>query len=470
MVITPFAVLLLLIYTYILIKNKTTLKIFRSFIIVLAVVTLNIRMGYFFKIGDSMMAYRAVITYATTVIAIYLLCKTKRIPLKLFNCVVFFVLALMINLCIAKLYPYTGQINTINWVDYVMGERQYGYLDGRELEIGIYLVFICNCIILLAIKKTISKEDIHYIISKIIAYSKISIVLGFVEWIITNVFKSTIITKLCMLIFGSQGAQLDLLTQRGILYTIQGATKEPSMFATAIFYISILIIVESNKNNVNAKSNNRWLFCCLLLLVINPTLSSYIYLLIDFVLLFIFKMQGAGIHNKKGIIRRTIMTIIVSVFAFAFIYSNSQSWYNSSNYILHRLGNAFVQLENIIRGANLLYSSEAIRFSSIVYNFNMWIKRPLFGFGIGSLSCISGIVTFLVGGGIVCVVLYIAVLIRFSIIDRRYTFAVVAFTIIIFIIPNLLLNEYETIMCIVIPLSIYDYSLAVSNKTRIKEF
>ena len=76
----------------------------------------------------------------------------------------------------------------------------------------------------------------------------------------------------------------------------------------------------------------------------------------------------------------------------------------------------------------------------------------------------------MVGGGIVCVVLYIAVLIRFSIIDRRYTFAVVAFTIIIFIIPNLLLNEYETIMCIVIPLSIYDYSLAVSNKTRIKEF
>lgn len=38
------------------------------------------------------------------------------------------------------------------------------------------------------------------------------------------------------------------------------------------------------------------------------------------VVMSVFKMQGAGIHNKKRIIRRTIMTIIVSVFAFAFIY------------------------------------------------------------------------------------------------------------------------------------------------------
>lgn len=468
MVITPFAVLLLLIYTYILIKNKTTLKIFRSFFIVLAVVTLNIRMGYFFKIGDSLLAYRAICTYLTAALCIVISFRQKRIPLRLIEIVALFIFAMFINFAVAKFFPYPGPINTTEWEDYVYGVRNYGYLNGSELETGIYLVFVCNCIILIAAKFMFSEHDVKYVISRVIDFSQISILLGLVEWLITNLFHSKIITEICIAVFGLQGVQQNYLTHRGFLYAIQGATKEPSMFATTIFYLSILIIVESLFENGNRTKRNILLACCGILLLINPTLSSYVYLLIDIVLYFVFKLRNSNRKHGFKVVLRASIIIFISIVLIVFTAIYAQDLTSSSNYILQRIGNAIVQVQNIISGSTLTYSSEAIRLSSIFYTFGMWIQRPFLGYGIGSLSCHSGIVTFLFGGGVACFLLYVGVLLRFVQTGRKLLIQNLYFVISIFIVPNLFLNDYETIMCIVIPLACYGYSLSIFSNNSAK--
>ena len=461
MVITPFAVLLLLIYAYILIKSKTSLKIFRSFFIVLVTVTLNIRMGYFFKIGDSLLAYRAICTYFTTIVGIVIIFRQNKIQSRLLKIVALFVIAMVINFAVAKFFPYSGPINITEWEDYVYGVRNYGRLNGSELETGIYLVFICNCIILIVAKFMFSKQDVKYVISRVIDFSQISIILGFIEWLITNLFHSKIITEMCIAVFGIQGAQQNYLTHRGFLYAIQGSTKEPSMFSTTIFYLSILIIVESLLENNNKIKRNILLVCCGILLLINPTLSSYVYLLIDIFLYFVFILRNSNRKHGFKVVLRTSIISITSIVLIFFTTIYAQDLTSSSNYILQRIGNAIIQVQNIISGSTLTYSSEAIRLSSIFYSFGMWIQRPFFGYGIGSLSCHSGIVTFLFGGGVVCFLLYVGVLLRFAQTGSKLLIQNLYFVISIFIVPNLFLNDYETIMCIVIPLACYGYSLSI---------
>lgn len=467
MPITPFAILLIAIYVYILVVKKNLKLIFRSFVIVLLIVTLNIRMGYFFKIGDGMMAYRAVATYITAIISMVLIYNQGKAKKNMLIASMLFIGALGVNYFIAKFFTYRGPILIINWADYVLGERSYGYLTGSELEIGIYLVFICNCFILMAAKKIFNKNDITYIISRTIDFSLFSILIGYFEWIFTNVFKSTFITDAAILIFGKQGAQLDLLTQRGFLFTIQGFTKEPSMFATVIFYLSILIVVESLLDKSKNEKRKKWLISCFVLLAINPTLSSYLYIVIALIIIFIINPSGIKRLYTFRSILRTLIICMFSFFLFFFCASNANVWQTSSNYLLQRLGNAFVQFNNIMSESNLLYSSEAIRLSSIVYDFKMWLERPLFGYGIGSLACISGIVTFLAGGGLICLVLYIYVLISFARISKEYIANITIFIIGIFIVPSLLQNEYETIMCMVIPFASYGYSLSVLDRQKL---
>ena len=227
------------------------------------------------------------------------------------------------------------------------------------------------------------------------------------------------------------------------------------------------MIIESLANKEIETDRKKWLICCFALLVINPSLSSYFYLLIDIVLIYTIRLRGSDNVYKYKVIKRTLITCTVIIVIVGFFSINAQTLVASSNYFLHRLGNLFVQFNNITTNNELLLSSESIRMSGIVYAFSMWLKRPLFGFGIGSIACISGIFTFLVGGGIICLILYFDVLVKFSQVKKTNLSSIIIFLFTIFIVPNLFLNEYETIMCIVIPLASYEYSLILNDKQEI---
>lgn len=465
MALTPFALFLIVAYGYILVNNKSLIKIFTDSIVVLTVVTLNIRMGYFFEYNGSSMSYIAVTTYITAIISFILIVKRKKVSKRMFNIVCLFIIALVLNFFISKFFPYSGQVNILNWVDYAQGKREYGFLDGSKLQIGLYLVFACNSLILLAIKEYLNIKDVKFIITKTIDYSLIFVISGFVEWILTNILNNNIITQICIVFFGIQGAQHTTLIHRGSLFTIQGATKEPSMFATAIFYLSVLLILRyCLDKDISNHKYKKWMIMCFILLAINPSLSSYTYLLIDLILFYIINRGTSQFSKYTNILRKRVLIILVCFVMIACFYvENAQYWVNSQNYALQRIGNTYVQFQNILNGSSLAFSSEAIRLSGIVYALELFTNRPLLGIGLGSLSCISGLVTFLVNGGIICVLLYILLIFSFALIRKDKASVVMLFIGIIFILPNSMLNEYETIMCMAIPLACYYYSILLNE-------
>lgn len=93
----------------------------------------------------------------------------------------------------------------------------------------------------------------------------------------------------------------------------------------------------------------------------------------------------------------------------------------------------------------------------------MWMKRPILGYGLGTIECISGIFNFLVGAGIIIVLMYFNILVRFSLVNNKDKLRNCIFFILIFVLPNLVLNDYLILMSLSIPIAGYAFSLKLNE-------
>lgn len=463
--ISIFAIILIAVILIEFIKHGLSEKYFEIILGITIACSLNVRMGYFIKIGENAISYGSVLIYFTSIIAIYFIAKKGFVSKKLFNCYLVLWLILFIGVFINYINPYSEKVIIGDWTNYILGKNVYSYLDSSSLQIGYYLMFLCSGLILLSSKKILKYDNWNSILSMVLNVSKISIVLGGIEFILRNIFNSQIVTDICILIFGTEGAQQNLLFARGNLFTIQGMTKEASMYTTVIFYITILFILKAKLEKQKNYNIKLWIVACFVLELINNTLSSKVYLLI----LLLFIMSNKMLLGNKQIIKKYIkifMGILIFILAIIIVISQYKIFIQSQNYILHRIGISIQQLQLIINGTrNLLYSSEAIRFSGIIYDLKMIFLRPLFGYGLGSLSCNSGIITLIVNAGIPAFIVWIISIYQFACIKKSKN--LIFFLIEILILPSIMLNDYETVLSLVIPLSTLMYSY-MQEKRKIR--
>lgn len=446
---------------YIILTNKNPKKLLSKMIVLTAVCSLNIRMGYMLKIGNSVVGFSSILVYLTGLISLLLIVQKKKVPRKLTIAVVGMILILGLGACRNIILPYKKSVVTGNWTDYVLGKNVESYILGQSLQIGYYLVLSFIGLILIASDILLDEYDFWDVLADVIKYSKISIIVGYVEYVTKNFFHSRIITDLFIAFFGNQGAQQNLLVDRGGHFAVQGATKESSMFTTVLFYIAIMLIVDYAKNK--SSKNKKWLFGCVFLLVLNPAVSSIVYLGI-LGLVWISYKDILEVKKFSGIkIGRIVLVVFVIAIIGWSIISNADTMLNSNNYLLKRVGISIQQLQIIVSGAGtLMYSSESIRLSGIVYDLKLLAERPLLGFGLGSVSCNSGVVTMLVNAGILGFVAWYYTINRYMNIEKSLSEAV--FSIYIVIFPSVFLNDYETIFCIIIPIVLRCFKyLGISN-------
>lgn len=462
-----FGLFLIVYIGYIVFTNKNYKNMFKQMTILTLVCSLNIRMGYMFKIGDSVIGFSSILVYMTGLIALCIILRLKVVPKKLALSVAAVILVLGIGACRNVLFPYEKSVVAGNWTDYVLGKNVETYISGQSLQAGYYLVLFFTGLILIASHILFDEYDFHDILTCAIRFSKVSIAIGYIEYITKNIFSSRIITDIFIAIFGSQGAQQNLLVDRGGLFAIQGATKEASMFTTVLFYIAIMLIVDYGKNKTT--NNKKWLFGCVGLLVLNPALSSIVYLGILSLIWISYKDILRRKKTGKLKIWRIVLVIVAIVIVGGILISNSDAMLNSNNYLLRRVGISLQQLMAIIsESGTLIYSSEAIRLSGIVYDLKLLAERPLFGFGLGSVSCNSGIVTMLVNVGIVGFGTWYYMLNVYA--NLKNSLDERVFLIYVAILPSIFLNDYETIFCIAIPIIARCFSyLSVSKDCYQKE-
>lgn len=456
-----FGLCLFLYIGYIFIKNKNINKIFKEMIILTAVCSLNIRMGYMLKSGNNTFSFSSILVYLTGLLSLHLILNKRKVQKKLTLSVMGMFAVISFGAFRNIMVPYEQRVITGNWTDYVLGKNVESYISGQSLQVGYYLTLFFIGLILIASNVAFSKDDFGEIFTSIIKFSKLSIIVGYIEYFTKNIFHSQIVTDLFIAFLGSQGAQQNELVDRGGHFAVQGATKESSMFTTVLFYIAVMLIIDYANNKLQAKK--KWILGCLCLLVLNPAVSSIVYLCI-ICLICISYNDIIGVKKFSGInIGRIILIVLVMGGVIYSAILNIDVMLNSNNYLLRRIGLSLQQLQVIVSGVGtLMYSSEAIRLSGIIYDLKLFIQRPFLGFGLGAVSCNSGIVTMLVNVGILGFLAWYFVLNKYM--SIKNSFSETIFSMYIVILPSIVLNDYETIFCIVIPIVLRCFSyLTESN-------
>ena len=155
---------------YIILTNKNPKKLLSKMIVLTAVCSLNIRMGYMLKIGNSVVGFSSILVYLTGLISLLLIVQKKKVPRKLTIAVVGMILILGLGACRNIILPYKKSVVTGNWTDYVLGKNVESYISGQSLQIGYYLVLSFIGLILIASDILLDEYDFWDVLADVIKY------------------------------------------------------------------------------------------------------------------------------------------------------------------------------------------------------------------------------------------------------------------------------------------------------------
>ena len=434
-------------------RNKK--KILCDLLVLLIFVSTNIGMGYFFSVGNSDISYYPAVLYFTIFVCLFFSFYDHKISKRMFNAYLFLIMILIVNYFGGLFFPHKGYFIVSSWDKFTQGDTTVIGMDALSLRLGLYAATIGVLFILIAAQKKLTKYDWMYILHHEVRLSKVVLVMGWIEWFIVNIFRTRVITDLFIKIFGISENQQNALYQRGMFIAAQGVTKEVSEYVTGLFYVCIFMLLydEFYKNKTK---NTKWFWLGCLLILVNSSLSGVIYLVLLLSLKLIF--TNSWISNKTERVIILCVAIMAIFIAFIALLQNYQIFLSSNNYIVKRIGRALQQFSAIFMNsqAELLTGSEASRFTGMSYLLQMLKYRWLLGYGLGVLSCMSGIVTMVAGIGILGAIAWFNCVFKLTITYKNDYKYKILFAVFVLILPNLILNDYmamvkiQPMICVII--------------------
>jgi len=452
MQISIFGVLLILFYIYIFLA-KSSIDRFVYSLIMLLFCSLTVQMGYFVMIGEKGIPFSTIALIASTFFG--LICpadEDRDKPTQLIQVSGFLVLSCFVSVVLLKIFPYTQPIiANSNYSEFLDGNVGYSVLSTDNIKYGLIAVIVFISVILYRIKLTLDEEDILYIARKFLNVSFFAVVgIGFLEFIIENMFQSLFVTDLTISIFGEYGAQQNWLIERNGIYAIQGTTKEASMYSVSLLYTAIMCLYVLKQEIANGCLGRKYsilLLLLVILLVVNRSMSSYVYVFI-LALCFVFVNPYSWIRfSDTRLVSRVILAIGVCILLFWGAADILMSYTDSDNYFLSRLALSLEEFSSMSSGV-FNNNSEGIRYLGIYQCWKVFLDRAIFGVGFTELTCLSGFITMLVSMGVVGVFLWIRQILIFSNITLNEGSTIIF---IVLILPNILLNDIGTMLSFAMP-------------------
>lgn len=261
------------------------------------------------------------------------------------------------------------------------------------------LIRACIFVTILVIAKSLLvKQDWIEILHVLILFAKILILFGLIEIIfryVLNVDLNPILNQ-----FFGRG-----ISTGGGLTRLQGLSREPSHYALALFNMSILFLVLS-KMSGNVIRNLFWFLSILLIGSLANSFSFFVCILSFLILLTTINSIQA---DKFSVLSFSFYTLVAGVFVFAFLL---YSWFENSN-LIARIFESGIQAQKSFTGSYVIgidYGSEASRIIGMVESFRSYLARPIFGLGIGTTYCVSGIVSILANIGLLGLIIWVRLL------------------------------------------------------------
>lgn len=364
-------------------------------IIVSFTIGLLFQIGYMVRIGNIEISYPffcEIVLFLTYLIYIIKVHKMKK---HIFYNLLILCVYLIANIVLLNINTYNKAVLAPGTsVDlWVLGKASKSYILFGANNILYAFKLIMACLIV-NMSFDLEKDKINNILDKVTFFSKIYLVYGVIEFLIKNILKSSILYDLQNILFGVIGATQVNIRLRGGLVSLQGLTKEPSLYAAQLFII--LILLYRNKKEVNKK----WIILTIVLMIFSMSFST-IVLLLDAIFLFILFEYKNNKKVKKIFVAIMLLTIIIVV-----IIVNWERLIQS--YYIKRLLGTLEIFTDILNG-NTVYSNDISSNSRIKSTLDAWsyIKdRPLFGVGVGTVSSLSSLLEFVAEVGFIGIIIW----------------------------------------------------------------
>lgn len=265
------------------------------------------------------------------------------------------------------------------------------------LRLSIWLLLLC------AAGKLLKETDYLLIARRTIAFNKIQIIWGVLEFISKNLFASTVMTSIALKVFPAASSVYTELNIRGGLASLQGFTREPSHFALALFFFLMIELLLFRKGEYRRKDSG-WCAIAGVLLIVSGAFTAIvgIAILIFYAILLLWeRKQELWRHDRK--LKLAVIIGAVAVCAAVLIGGPYLMRHLGGSYYISKLQNVLMNLKPLLERdyANLGGVSDALpRMISIVDCLYVFFSRPLFGVGPGVVNPFSGVVATLANYGL----------------------------------------------------------------------
>jgi len=370
----PFGMLLIAVVIYLILKNKKVDIIYIKLITLTICIEAFVNLGYFFKINSFELQYAEFLLIILGFVSIYQLIIHK-VNKNLLILVILLITSVLISNILLIIIPFQKPIISfgMSWNAYFSGNMILPTFTVQTIKMTIRIFLFA--LIVISSNKILTKDNINYVISIFLKFGLFIIFIGFVEFIIKNMFQSNVFGLFTSWFFGIGEWTLESLLERGNTYALQGFTREPAHFALSLFILGFVLICKTDM-----KKRTMYLLAILITMVLSRSFSAIIYI---GTLYFVYT-----IVNKKY-----IAFSLIPILYIGFLVLN-----NYLGYYIDRLANIY----SIFISSNINFnSSEYIRILSILENFKIFLNRPLFGIGVGTSYAHAFIPTFVASVGII---------------------------------------------------------------------
>lgn len=445
--INPFSPVLLLL-VILCFFTKSIKQVFINLLLLTTFVQLFIEVGFFIKIGESDINYRTVCEFLLFFFSLFLLFRKGRIQISpYFKVGGLLFIGIVLGMILLFIFPSGVQIASIDasWDEILFDGASLSNPDISGFVLQQTFQFVIAIVVLFACFNNFDLNDYLILLKRFSFLVKIFLSLAFFEFILKYLFGFDGYGKILIGIFGLAESTIVMARQRGFGLELQGLTKEASHFAYALF-VSILILFTDKF--VSKSKNYFWIFLGSVLLFFSMSFSALLFgiailtvllfarwnnvsekskfreqiLLVTFAAIIVFFLvQGIATLGTEGFFSRRILSLVEE-----FSVLSNDSWQSES--------------------AALEWSNR-VRLLSVFMSIKAFLHRPLFGFGLGSITCHGSTVMMLSGVGLIGLFLWIKFFFsfvrnKFSLVNKTYFRISVAVFLLVNVLNSLALRPF----------------------------
>ena len=423
--------------------------------------SISIYMGYFVKFSEGGEVSYSTISWLACTFFANRLNISKHIGAwdagKVAKKILLYLFCLAFSTLLFFIYRYDKPVvEGSDYTNFMLNTVGYAHLTNSSIKFGWIYASLMLCYVLRVAYKKLCLHDILYIGERFIKYTTIMILVGYLEFFTENLFDSLFVTNSAVTFFGKSGAQQIMITYDRGWSNIQVFTKEASMFSTSLLY-SVIIAVNMVILQGKKKKYLYYIGASMLLMVINRSMSSYVYVFLLVVYITYLRPFSTIKHGTNPKIAFWLLFVIVLVLS-------SQTLLMSDSYLSNRLNESITQLSGF-RDESFTNTSEGLRYFGMYHCLSIFADRPLFGVGLGCIACVSGVITLLSNIGLLGLCSYVA-LVSPSIrgISRLDS---ILLMLLVVIAPNLLLNDLNTMFALIIPFAALLTAFSIKYKNNL---